>query len=120
MFNRYILGGNWSAPIVWPGDDDDGDDGDGPADPEVIGGEGFPDQVPVLPDHPEFIWNGRNNGNPRLRRLAFERSITRISLTASRNKNRPKGRDIDPHVYRQIQDNENKETCRLVFFILEG
>ena len=97
--------------------DDDGDDGDGGDDgPAALVVDGFPVFCPVIPDHPEFEWPGRGNGDPISRRKDFERSISNhISLSGSRNRNLPRGYDIDSYTYSRIKDNENKKTCRYLF-----
>ena len=115
----FFLGGNWgNGPVdmeYTAADGDDGDDGDG----NNNGGEvedinGFPITCPIIFDHPEFEWPGRGNGTPVSRRIDFENSISgqHISITAHRDPNRPRGRDIEPRIYAQIQDLENKKTCR--------
>ena len=93
--------------------DDDGDDGDnGQVEPDEF--NGFPAVCPRINDHPEFEWPGRGNGTPISRRIDFENAIAgqHISITAHRDPNRPRGRDIEPRIYAQIQDLENKKTCR--------
>ena len=92
--------------------------GDGAADPIPPPNDpngafnGFPLRCPRFEAHPEFSWPGRGNGTPISRREDFEGSINHISLTRSRDPNRPRGRDIDPVLYARIQDSENKKTCR--------
>ena len=105
-----ILGGNWGKSVS----NNNGGDGDGgePAGPAADFIDGFPDRCPSFATHPEFEWNGRNNGTAKSRRVAFERSIHRIPLSTSRDPHLPRDRNIDPQLYRQIQDMENRITCK--------
>lgn len=96
-----------------PGQSNSGGGGDnGPAAPPADFVDGFPERCPSFAIHPDFVWNGRNNGTAKSRRIAFERSIRRIPLTTSRDPHMPWARNIDPHLYRQIQDMENRITCK--------
>ena len=106
-----ILGGNWGK--VNPVNNNGGDGGGGePAGPAADLIDGFPDRCPSFAVHPEFLWNGRNNGTAKSRRVAFERSISRIPLSTSRDPHLPRDRNIDPQLYRRIQDMENRITCK--------
>ena len=96
------LGGNWDGPVDWAEAEAEEDDG---------AFDGFPTQCPSFEEHPPFEWPGHGNGTPESRREDFAASITHISLTRSRDPNRPKGKDIDPAVYARIQDMENRRTC---------
>ena len=74
---------------------------------------GFPNDVPVKIEQPDFTWIQRGARSAQERRQDYERSIPR--LTSIIDKRRPgfdKGRDIEQDVYLRRQDEEIRKSSR--------
>ena len=77
---------------------------------------GFPSVVPSNERPPALQWVNTGLPSPQERRKAYEKNRpTLTSLSANRRPGRALGQDIDPDIYHQRQDEENRITCRVVW-----
>ena len=100
-----ILGDNWGAVLAenWS----EGEiDSVAPSTPR-----GFPVQVPVKEEQPEFQWIQRGSRTSKERRLDYKSTMRGLtSLTAHRKPGLDRGKDIDQDIYLRRQDEEIRQS----------
>ena len=75
---------------------------------------GFPLQVPIKEEQPEFVWIQRGARTAKERRLDYRSTISSLtSLTAHRRPGLGRGKDIDQDIYLRRQDEEIRHSSRL-------